>query len=219
MRLLLVITTFIIVFNWPVLAQSPDSRIFQDCEVCPSMVIIPPGSYGFGSPPNEFGSPYNEGYILDIVFERPFSISQFEITFTQWDLCTEDQVCRAIDDEDYGRGDQPVMNVSWEDTQSYIQWLRNRTGKLYRLPSEAEWEYVAQSGTKRARFFGIPPAQTCEFGNGYDEVAEREYEFGWRTLPCSDGEPSLAKVGSYKPNTFGVYDMLGNVWELSLIHI
>ena len=213
MRLLLVITTFIIVFNWPVLAQSPDSRIFQDCEVCPSMVIIPPGSYGFGSPPNEFGSPYNEGYILDIVFERPFSISQFEITFTQWDLCTEDQVCRATDDEDYGRGDQPVMNVSWEDTQSYIQWLRNRTGKLYRLPSEAEWEYVAQSGTKRARFFGIPPAQTCEFGNGYDEVAEREYEFGWRTLPCSDGEPSLAKVGSYKPNTFGVYDMLGNVWE------
>jgi formylglycine-generating enzyme required for sulfatase activity len=177
------------------------------------MIIIPPGSYGFGSPPNEFGSPYNEGYILDIVFEEPFGISQFEVTFKQWDLCAKDQVCRTIDDEGYGRGDRPVMNVSWEDTQSYIRWLKNMTGRSYRLPSEAEWEYVAQSGTKRARYFGIPPTRTCEFGNGYDETAEREYEFGWRMLPCSDGESSLAKVGSYKPNSFGVYDMLGNVWE------
>ena len=213
MRLSLIISTLVFLCNSQALAQSQKGTVFQDCETCPSMIIIPAGSYGFGSPPNEFGSPYNEGYILDIVFEEPFSISQFEVTFTQWDLCAKDQVCRAIDDEGYGRGDRPVMNVSWEDTQSYIQWLKSITGKSYRLPSEAEWEYVAQSGTKRARYFGIPPTKTCEFGNGYDETAEREYEFGWRTLPCSDGEPSLAKVGSYKPNSFGVYDMLGNVWE------
>lgn len=213
MRLSLLITTLFFLCNSQALAQSSQGKIFQDCETCPSMIIIPPGSYGFGSPPNEFGSPYNEGYILDIVFEEPFGISQFEVTFKQWDLCAKDQVCRTIDDEGYGRGDRPVMNVSWEDTQSYIRWLKNMTGRSYRLPSEAEWEYVAQSGTKRARYFGIPPTRTCEFGNGYDETAEREYEFGWRMLPCSDGESSLAKVGSYKPNSFGVYDMLGNVWE------
>ena len=67
------------------------------------MIVIPSGPYGFGSPPNEFGSPYNEGYILDIVFEKSFSISRFEITFTQWDLCAKDQACRTIDDEGYGR--------------------------------------------------------------------------------------------------------------------
>ena len=183
------------------------------------MIVIPSGPYGFGSPPNEFGSPYNEGYVVDIVFEQPFSISQLEITFAQWEICVQDSACPFIDDEDYGRGNQPVMNVSWGDTQLYIQWLREKTGKAYRLPSEAEWEYVAQSGTKRDRFFGIPAEKTCEHGNGYDKTAEQEYEFGWRMLPCSDGEPNLSEVGSYMANKFGVFDMLGNVWELSLIHI
>ena len=203
----------IIMVSSHVIAQPEAGDIFQDCDSCPKMIVIPAGPYGFGSPPNEFGSPYNEGYVLDIVFEQPFSISQLEITFAQWEMCAQDATCPSIDDEGYGRGNQPVMNVSWEDTQVYIQWLREKTGKAYRLPSEAEWEYTAQSGTKRTRFFGIPPEKTCDYGNGYDKTAELEYEFGWLTLPCSDGKPSLSDVGSYKPNQFGVFDMLGNVWE------
>lgn len=129
-------------------AQDLNSEVFRDCSGCPEMVVIPSGPYGFGSPPNEFGGPYNEGYILDIYFEQPFAIARHEVTFTQWELCAEDNVCRPIDDEGYGRGERPVNNVSWEDTQVFVGWLSNKTGKTYRLPSEAEWEYTAQSGTK-----------------------------------------------------------------------
>ena len=197
----------------PAIAEQKQHTVFQDCEFCPSMVVIPKGNYGFGSPPNEFGSPYNEGYILEIVFEQSFGMGQFEVTFNQWEVCVADGICRPVDDEGYGRGEQPVINVSWADTQSYIQWLRTITGKAYRLPSEAEWEYTAQSGKERAILFGIPSAKTCEYGNVYDESAEQEYEFGWRKLPCHDGAASLVDVGSYKPNEFGVFDMLGNVWE------
>ena len=186
---------------------------FQDCEQCPQMIVIPSGSYGFGSPPNEFGGPYNEGYTLDIEFKKPFGIGETEITFDDWEYCVLDNVCRNIDDKGYGRGQQPVMNVSWHDIQNYLQWLNNVTGKLYRLPSEAEWEYTAQAGTKRARFFGVTPEDTCTHGNVYDQTAKQKLEFEWHTLPCKDGYPELAFVKSFKPNAFGAYDMLGNVWE------
>ena len=194
-------------------AQDLNSEVFRDCSSCPEMAVIPSGPYGFGSPPNEFGGPYNEGYILDIYFEQPFAIARHEVTFTQWELCVKDNVCRPIDDEGYGRGERPVNNVSWEDTQVFVGWLSNKTGKAYRLPSEAEWEYAAQSGTKRKRFFGINPEDTCIFGNVYDEDAEREYAYGWHTLPCRDGFTGPSPVGLFEPNVFGTYDMLGNVWE------
>jgi len=95
-------------------AQDLNSEVFKDCSGCPEMVVIPSGPYGFGSPPNEFGGPYNEGYILDIYFEQPFAIARHEVTFTQWELCVKDNVCRPIDDEGYGRGERPVNNVSWK---------------------------------------------------------------------------------------------------------
>ena len=196
-------------------AQQPSTpgSVFKDCDGCPDMVVIPAGEYGFGSPPNEFGSPYNEGYILDIRFERPFALGKYEVTFDQWELCVRDGRCTPVDDEKPGRGQHPVTNVSWHDATAYADWLSAKTGKPYRLPSEQEWEYAAQAGTKRARFFGIAPEQTCLYGNVYDITANEVHDFGWAYLPCTDGFPETAPVGTFKSNGFGVYDMLGNVWE------
>ncbi|MGD2139274.1 MAG: SUMF1/EgtB/PvdO family nonheme iron enzyme, partial [Burkholderiales bacterium] len=83
------------------LAQSglQPGSVFSDCEGCPEMVVIPAGEYGFGSPPDEFGSPYNEGYILEVRFARPFAIGKTEVTFDQWDECVRDGQCVGVDDD------------------------------------------------------------------------------------------------------------------------
>ena len=193
-------------------AATPGST-FSDCEICPEMVVIPAGEYGFGSPPNEFGGPYNEGYTLDVHFAQPFALGKYEVTFDEWSLCVQDGQCPQVDDEDMGRGKHPVINVTWHEAANYADWLARKTGKPYRLPSEQEWEYAAQAGTPRARFFGIPKEQTCLYGNVYDKSGQEQYDFGWSWLPCRDNFAGTAPVGSFRANAFGVHDMLGNVWE------
>jgi len=187
--------------------------VFHDCDQCPEMVVIPPGEYGFGSPPDEFGSPYNEGYVLDVRFTAPFAIAKYEVSFDEWDQCVQAGYCRQADDDGMGRGRHPVVNVSWQDASNFARWLTVRTGRPYRLPSEQEWEYSAQAGAPRARFFGISREQTCIYGNVYDITAHQVHDFGWSWLPCEDGYADTAPVGSFKANAFGVHDMLGNVWE------
>ena len=193
-------------------STSPGS-VFRDCADCPEMVVIAAGEYGFGSPPNEFGSPYNEGYILDIVIARPFALGKFEVTFDEWDLCTRDKKCSAAEDEGWGRGRRPVINVNWHEATAYVEWLSKKTGKRYRLPSEQEWEYAAQAGAPRARFFGIAREEICTYANVYDETANTTLEFGWAHIPCTDKFAETAPVGSFKASAFGTHDMLGNVWE------
>jgi formylglycine-generating enzyme required for sulfatase activity len=187
--------------------------VLRDCSDCPEMVVIPAGQYGFGSPPDEFGSPYNEGYVLDVRFAKPFAIGKYEVTFDDWDRCVKAGQCISADDDGMGRGRRPVINVSWHDAVGFTAWLAEKTGKPYRLPSEQEWEYTAQAGAPRERFFGIPREQACRFGNVYDVTAHRAHDFGWSWLACQDGFPDSAPVGSFQPNAFGVHDMLGNVWE------
>jgi formylglycine-generating enzyme required for sulfatase activity len=186
---------------------------FRDCAACPEMIVIAAGEYGFGSPPNEFGSPYNEGYILDITIARPFAIGKYEVSFEEWDACARDKKCAMPADEGWGRGRRPVVNINWHEASAYAEWLSEKTGKSYRLPSEQEWEYAAQAGTPRARFFGIEHEEICMYANVYDETAHTAHDFGWAYIPCSDGFAETAPVGSFKANAFGAHDMLGNVWE------
>ena len=133
-----------------------------------------------------------------------FAVGVYEVTFEEWDACAFGDGCGGALPEDagWGRGDHPVINVSWEDTQAYVEWLSRTTGQEYRLLTESEWEYVARAGTQTARYWGETATGQCRFANGDDEAA-----------PCSDGYENTAPVGSFEPNPFGLHDILGNVWE------
>lgn len=111
----------------------------------------------------------------------------------------------------------PVMCVSWQDAKAYAKWLSGATGKAYRLPSEAEWEYAARAGVTGNHPGDGKPEGFCKFGNGFDVSAQAAFarDIGWeRKMPaCDDGAPYTAPVGSFSANPFGLYDMLGNVAE------
>ena len=186
---------------------------FQDCTACPIMMVIPPGEYGMGGPPIDQGRPYAEGELRPVTIEKPFAVGKYEVTFEEWDECVRDGVCVKVEDQGWGRGKRPVISVSWGESVQYGKWLSKKTGKPYRLLTEAEWEYAARANGGRARFFGIPTEEICKYANLYDETAEAKLELGLDTIPCADGFEHTAPVGSYLPNNFGLYDMLGNVWE------
>jgi formylglycine-generating enzyme required for sulfatase activity len=189
-------------------------QIFRDCDDCPEMVRIEPGSYRMGAEPRrldeimvEFGLRQSEKKDVSIAYA--FAASRREITFAQWEACVAGGGCDGYlpPDEGWGRGDQPVIHVSWQDAQSYVRWLSQRTGQTYRLLSEAEWEYAARGGTQthypwgdRASHenanFGAPDCPPC---TGVVEGADR-----WE---------HTAPVGQFAPNAFGLFDTSGNVYE------
>ena len=106
----------------------------------------------------------------------------------------------------------PALCVSWNDARAYAQWLSKKTGKRYRLPTEAEWEYAARAGSSAARYWGDEPGQACRYANVADQSRFESWSFGQKH-ECNDGHYFTAPVGSYIQNRFGLYDMLGNVWE------
>ena len=118
---------------------------------------------------------------------------------------------RSWRDPGYAVGDDhPVVCMSWNDAQAFIVWLTEQTGESYRLPSEAEWEYAARSGSATKYHFGNDESQLCHYGNHADSSTD----FDWRNKSCSDGVGKrTAIVGRYQPNSYGLYDMHGNVWE------
>lgn len=114
----------------------------------------------------------------------------------------------------YAQGDEhPVVCVSWNDTQAYLRWLSQLSGQAYRLASEAEWEYAARAGSSTSRPWGDDPSKACLYANVADETPGAS-GFTWSERhACTDGHFFAAPVGSYRPNAFGLQDMLGNVWE------
>ncbi len=188
---------------------------FQDCDVCPAMVVIPAGSFVMGSPPSEAGRDNNEGPAHEVTLAKPFALGKYEVTFNEWDACARAGDCGQVGDEGWGRGRQPVINVTWEEAVGFTEWLSEKTGKGYRLPSEAEWEYAARAGSQKPRFWGTSTDRACQFANVYDWSGETKYSsrYPWPAFACDDGYPDTAPVGSFRPNAFGLYDMLGNVWE------
>ena len=108
--------------------------------------------------------------------------------------------------------DHPVVCVSWNDALAYVKWFSQETGQTYRLPTEAEWEYAARAVTPTARYWGDDPSQACRYANVADRTAEQTF-LGWTIHDCTDGYVYTAPVGSFQPNAWKLYDMLGNVWE------
>ena len=179
---------------------------FRDCEdVCPTMVAIPSGTFIMGSPEDEAGRSDDEGPQHEVTIAEPFALCETEVTFAQWDACVADGGCdHEPGDQGWGRGNRPVIDVSWDDTQQYLAWLSANTGRTYRLPSEADWEYTARTGT-------TTPFSTGEMIGTDDANYNGNY-------PYAGGEKGAYRektlsVGSLTPNPFGLFDMHGNVWE------
>ena len=167
------------------------------------MVSIPAGTFRMGY--------YDAQKQVHSVRVAAFKLGKHEVTFAQWDACVADGGCGGYtpDDRGWGRGNRPVMNVPWDDIQLFIKWLNSRTGGNYRLPSEAEWEYAVRAGSSTKYHFGNAESQLCRYGN-HATVAED----GYGNDSCSDSVGKrTAEVGRYQPNSFGLYDMHGNVWE------
>jgi formylglycine-generating enzyme required for sulfatase activity len=136
----------------PVIFRVPGALAeFKDCADCPQMVVIPAGEFTMGAPASEQGAGAETQHRVTIA--TPFAVSKFEISFDKWDACVAQGGCRGYrpDDEGWGRGASPVMNISWEDAKSYADWLSHKTGHTYRLLSESEWEYAARAGTDANR--------------------------------------------------------------------
>ena len=175
--------------------------------------MIPAGTFMMGSPASEKDRADDEGSRRRVTL-RSFALGMTEVTFDEWEACVRGGGCNGYrpGDEGWGRGARPVINVSWEDARAYVRWLSRETGKSYRLPSEAEWEYAARGGATTSRYWGDSTSSQCRHANGADAAAKRAYS-DWTTAVCDDGAVHTAPAGTYAANAFHLFDMLGNVWE------
>jgi formylglycine-generating enzyme required for sulfatase activity len=186
-------------------------RVFRDCPICPEMVVVPAGEFLMGSPESEKGRGKDEGPQHKVVFAQPFAVGKFEVTFAQWDACQAEGGCtQKPGDETWGRGKRPVINVSWDDAKQFVAWLAKKTGKPYRLLTEAEWEYAARGTTKGTA--NQPPCSTGATINVSQANYDGNFIYGVGAKPGIYRQKTQ-EVGSFRPNAFGVYDMHGNVWE------
>ena len=179
---------------------TPGQR-FRDCEAswCPWLVVVPSGNFMMGSQPREEGRDDSEGPVHRVTINKPMAVGVREVTFEEWDACHRSGGCEHDPpDRSHGRGNRPVINVSWPDAQEFVGWLSKETGKRYRLLSESEWEYVARGGATARFSWGDAPAR--------DKANCRGCGSRW------DGRQT-APVGSFEPNGFDLHDVHGNVWE------
>lgn len=221
-------------------AYSEEIKTFSDCDDCPEMVVIPAGKALIGSSEDVVGRTTGERNRTTAEIKKPFALARTEVTRTQYaQFMTESGHVPEIGSEDgtditgcqffngaYGnveshswtnpgfiqRGNDPVLCVSFLDAQAYVAWLGNKTGRTYRIPSNVEFEYAARAGSRTAWSWGNNPNDACEYAN----VADRTYSTFWPehdSFNCNDGFYHTSPVGHFKPNAFGLYDMVGNAWE------
>lgn len=179
----------------------------------PKMVKIPSGTFNMGSPKNEPGRNNNEQ--LHSVAVSEFFIGKYEVTFSEYDYyieATGAEEPRLGSSNDRG-SQRPVSGINWQDATQYAEWLSEKTGKNYRLPTEAEWEYAARASSSTLFHFGENIKELCQYGNTQDLEYQNRTGFGTDISPCNDGYYRNSPVGRFLPNKFGLYDTLGNVAE------
>ena len=199
-------------------------------------VYILPGTFMMGSPVDEKGRQGDETQ-HKVILTDGFYMQATEVTVGQWRRFVQDTGFKTEAERD-GRAivlirenweekavyywdnpgfrqtdDHPVTCVSWNDVQVFIRWLNMKGKERYRLPSEAEWEYACRAGTKTACFWGDNPDDACMYANVHDLSSERVNKFRRTPHDCDDGSAVMASVRSFRPNPFGLYDMLGNIYE------
>jgi formylglycine-generating enzyme required for sulfatase activity len=178
-----------------------DLSVIQDADFAPQLIVLPRGEFMMGSADRDSQAHDDEKPQHLVRVGYRVAVGRYAVTFEEWDRYADDAAWHRAKhlepyspaDQGWGRGARPVINVSWEDIQGYLRWLSGKTGRRYRLLSEAEWEYACRAGTKTA--YHVGPAIThfdANFGKKVGKTVE---------------------VGSYEPNDWGLYDMHGNVWE------
>jgi formylglycine-generating enzyme required for sulfatase activity len=218
------------------LSELSAGTVFRDCDDCPELVRVPAGRFKMGSPSDE-GVPSGdldfEGPVHDVSIEYPLAVGKYEVTrgefrrfvestgYRPTDKCYimnesgswEKQSGRSWLDPGYVQDDShPVVCVNWVDSRAYIRWLSRRTGKSYRLLSNAEFEYVNRAGSQSRFPWGDGEDTGCRYANVADRTAKAKYS-DWTIFSCDDGYLNTAPVGRYQPNGFGLFDVSGNVWE------
>jgi formylglycine-generating enzyme required for sulfatase activity/DNA-binding SARP family transcriptional activator len=214
-------------------ARAPDAtRILKHCDTCPEMVALPPGEFVMGSPPTEVGRYEVEGPQRRIVFAKGFAIGRYHVTIGEFEAFAKEtgyqapEQCKLFDAEQNRFVDAPgsfrspgfkVLNskpavcVTWSEAKQYTQWLAQKTGQPYRLPSEAEFEYAARAGTTTLYSWGDDASLACEFARFADLASPIVYASTCYSKIIDSGP---APVGSLKPNRWGLYDIPGNAWSV-----
>ena len=205
-------------------AEPKPGEEFQDCDTCPKMVVLPAGRFTMGSPPGEKDRDDDEGPQRSVAIPSAFAVGKFEVTRDQFDAFVNDSghdvgsKCQTHENEILkertGRsfrnpgfkqgGNEPAVCLNWNNAKSYVAWLSKKTGKTYRLLSEAEWEYAARAGT------------TTPFSTGRTITTDQANFDGNDTYNGSrkgQYREKTVSVGSFPANAFGLHDMHGNVWE------
>jgi formylglycine-generating enzyme required for sulfatase activity len=174
---------------------------FKECESCPEMIVVPVGQFRMGASENEAGSTPDERPQHLVIFTKTFSVGRFAVTFDEWDACIAAKGCSyRPSDQNWGRGKQPAINIRWDDAKEYVGWLSRKTGRPYRLLSEAEREYVTRAGTSTAYWWG-------------DDFRPLQANSAY---PTDQSEPMAARtvsVDSFAPNPWGFFQVHGNVYD------
>jgi formylglycine-generating enzyme required for sulfatase activity len=193
--------------------KSKDS--FKECDKCPEMVVVPAGSFRMGAPANDKG--YNEEPQHSVTISKPFAVGRFAVTFGEWDACVADGGCYSADDHNWGRGRRPVINVDWNGAKSYVAWLSRKTGKVYRLLSEVEREYVTRAGTTTPFWWGASISTSQANYDGNYTYSNDGKQANWGSLRnigrTGERRNMTVPVDSFEPNPWGLYQVHGNVWE------
>jgi formylglycine-generating enzyme required for sulfatase activity len=218
--------------------------VVKDCAECPELVTVPAGAsvLGTSADAGEVDAASGESPPLAITIGRPFALGRFEVTLAEYRAFVNasayqpEKGCRVWQNGAWvtqrekswqnpgftapPEDRDPVVCVSWDDARAYVDWLSKKSGRHYRLPSEAEWEYAARGGTTTARYFGERDSgesdlvsSACEYANVYDLGAVAILAMPGPYARCNDHHATLAPVGSYRPNAFDLYDMIGNARE------
>ncbi len=221
--------------------KQKDQKNFTDCKGCPEMVIIPSGTVFIGSYEEEIGRRKGERNRIKATINKPFAMAKNEVTLGQYRMFMEETKykskeafykgeplvgCNYYDGKSYGyvaehnwknpgypqRETDPVVCVSWSDADAYAKWLSKKTGRKYRVPSTVEFEYASRAGSSSPWYWGTDPSVACEYANIGDKAFANKFP-SRASFPCNDGYVYTTKVGRFKPNKFGLYDMVGNAWE------
>ena len=183
----------------PAAAQKPTTHPpgageSRDCATCPIMIALPAGAFSMGSNTDD----PSEKPVHHVTIGAPFAIGKYEVTVEQWNACVAANACQKLTPESNTNKAAPARDLSWDDAQQYVKWLSKTTGKPYRLPTEAEWEYADRGGTTTAYWWG-------------DQMRKGNANCKDCGDPWHKEGPEIA--GSFAPNPVGLYDMNGSVWE------